>query len=66
MGQEEQRVEWQLKNGIYGYKIMHILCNRRAWVSTPGQWHVFAWRCFGCGEMAPNHLIIQWKILEGK
>lgn len=67
--------EWKIEvcsTAVYKYKVIHYSCSKQKY---PESW---MWRnknpsiedkqfhCVGCNEKAPDHIVLQWRLLEGK
>lgn len=65
-----QSNEWY----ISARNIRHGICNKHGYTNPNSTWNIsdvirppdLLWCCIRCGEKAPEHLIIQWKLLYGK
>lgn len=71
---------WKLVNLQGSLEILHIKCfpedfhwadgvlNPSDCADCEGDEELYSqlWICYGCKEKAPEHLILQWKLLYGK
>lgn len=59
--------EWVLTP--HGKELIHRYCGGSAWNSNDDlflNYDIRLWCCYKCKEEVPNHLILQWKLLNGK
>lgn len=70
-------IEWKILSLSDSWEILHIKCFPKDFHWADGVLNLSdcggdedlyseLWRCYTCHEKAPEHIILQWKLLSGK
>lgn len=67
--------EWKIEEYSsisYKYRVIHYNCSKQKypeswmWRNKKRAHKTELYHCVGCKEKAPEHIILQWRLLEGK